>query len=110
MGLGFFLLLFFNAPYNQSYDSIILYYTGGLRSWITAINTWQFYSSEMIKLILEESLHLSKSPQQVMQQAIFSTEKNQKVSQTVLNIKKKNRKGKERQPMAGVKTELDMHT
>lgn len=45
-----------------------------------------------------------------MQQAIFSTEKNQKVSQTVLNIKKKNRKGKERQPMAGVKTELDMHT
>jgi len=37
----------------------------------------------MTEVILEESLHLSKSWQQVMQQSILSTEKNE----TVLNLK-----------------------
>lgn len=47
-----------------------------LHSWFKMLvhsNTWQFYSSEIIKLILEESVPLSKSPQKVTQQAKLST-------------------------------------
>lgn len=47
-----------------------------LHSWFKMLvhsNTWQFYSSEIIKLILAESVHLSKSTQKVTQQAKLST-------------------------------------
>lgn len=62
--------------FKRSFQSELRQHHFVLHSWFMMLvhsNTWQFYSSEIIKLILEESVPLSKSPQKVTQQAKLST-------------------------------------